>query len=169
MTENRIHWADAARGMAIVLVALHHAVIYAGTFNLGNDVWIGVTEVLRTMRMPLFFMAAGLFAVKWVSADWRALFRSKLMLLGWVFALWVVIRWLWMNSIPGADSETGVRQLVLHMVWPLGGWFLFTLAALFVLARATLKIAPAAQLIAAGLLSAAWFSIDGGNLIGNNA
>ncbi|MCC2031844.1 acyltransferase family protein [Microbacterium allomyrinae] len=172
MTENeraRIAWPDAARGMAIVLVVLHHGIIYSFAEGLADPFWVAATEFLRTMRMPLFFMAAGLFAGKWVSGPWRPLFRSKVLLLAWVFALWVAIRWVVLNLIPGEDSETGILQLPLHMLWPIGGWFLFALAIFFVLGRLTKDVPPVWQIVVAGVISAVWFSIDNGNVVGNNA
>ncbi|WP_196215795.1 acyltransferase family protein [Microbacterium sp. ZXX196] len=168
-TNQRIAWPDAARGLAIILVVLHHGIIYAAVEGLVAPFWVAMTEFLRTMLMPLFFMAAGLFAVKWVTGPWRSLFRSKVLLFAWVFVLWVVMRWIVLNLIAGADSETGILQLPLHMVWPIGGWFIFVLAIFFVVARLMKNVPLIAQLLGAGAVSAVWFSIDAGNIVGNNA
>jgi uncharacterized membrane protein YcfT len=162
----RIAWPDAARGMAIVLVVLHHAVIYSDAQGLAPPWWVATTEMLRTMRMPLFFLAAGLFAGKWVTGKWRALFKNKVLLFAWVFVLWVLIRWVVLNLVPGVDSETGIWQLPLHLFWPVGGWFIFVLAIFFVLARLTICVPRALQLATAAAASVLWFALE--DPIGNN-
>jgi uncharacterized membrane protein YcfT len=162
----RIAWPDAARGMAIVLVVLHHAVIYSDAQGLASPWWVATTEMLRTMRMPLFFLAAGLFAGKWVTGEWRALFKNKVLLFAWVFVVWVLIRWVVLNLVPGVDSETGIWQLPLHLLWPVGGWFIFVLAIFFVLARLTIRVPRALQLATATGASVIWFGLQ--DPIGNN-
>jgi uncharacterized membrane protein YcfT len=144
--------------MAIVLVVLHHSIQYGLDAGMIDTHWGGVTEFLRTMRMPLFFMAAGLFAGKWVRTPWRELLRSKVLLLLWVYALWVVIRWLWYLAVPGVDVETGIKALIVHAALPLGGWFIFTLAIFFVIARATNRVPPRLQLAIAAAASLVWFA-----------
>jgi uncharacterized membrane protein YcfT len=152
--------------MAIVLVVLHHAVIYSDAQGLASPWWVATTEMLRTMRMPLFFLAAGLFAGKWVTGKWRALFMNKVLLFAWVFVLWVLIRWVVLNVVPGEDSETGIWQLPLHLLWPVGGWFIFVLAIFFVLARLTIRVPRALQLATAAAASVLWFALQ--DPIGNN-
>ncbi|PXA70025.1 hypothetical protein CTB96_08510 [Cryobacterium arcticum] len=152
--------------MAILLVVLHHAVIYSAVEGLASPGWLVATEMLRTMRMPLFFLAAGLFAGKYVTGTWRGLFQKKIMLFAWVFVLWVIIRWIILNLIPGIDSETGILQLPLHLFWPVGGWFIFVLAIYFALAKLSVRISKPIQLVSAGLASLLWFALD--DPIGNN-
>ncbi|WP_130176313.1 acyltransferase family protein [Cryobacterium sp. SO1] len=164
--QQRIQWPDAARGMAIVLVVFHHAIIYSAAEGLAAPGWLAATEMLRTMRMPLFFLAAGLFAGKYVTGRWRSVFQKKILLFAWVFVLWVIVRWTVLNLIPGVDSETGILQLPLHLVWPVGGWFIFVLAIYFVLARCSVGIPTSIQLAVAGVASLLWFALD--DPIGNN-
>lgn len=154
----RIAWPDAARGIAIILVVLHHAIQYAFEAHLVAVPWLEATNFLKTMRMPLFFMTAGLFAGKWMLKPWRDLLKSKVMLLVWVYSLWVVIRWAWFNLIPGDDIESGPLALVVHLVLPNGGWFLAALAIFFVIARATVSVNRYLQLGVAAALSIVWFS-----------
>ncbi|MCS5735586.1 acyltransferase family protein [Herbiconiux daphne] len=164
----RIPWPDAARGLAIALVVFHHAIQFTGEAGLSEPVWGILTEFLRTMRMPLFFMAAGLFAGKWVLvAPWRDMLRSKVLLFVWVFAIWVLIRWGTFNLIPRQNEESGWLNLVLHFfIWPLGGWFILALAIFFVVAKATARVDPRIQLAVAALFALIWF---GGEYFDNRA
>lgn len=163
----RIAWPDAARGLAIALVVLHHSIQFTGEAGLAVPIWDTLTEFLRTMRMPLFFMAAGLFAGKWTRAPWRDLFRSKILLFGWVFAIWVVIRWGAFNLIPRESEESGILNLVLHFfIWPIGGWFILVLGIFFIVARLTAKVDRRIQLAVAAAISLVWFS---GFTTGNRA
>ena len=163
----RIAWPDAARGLAITLVVLHHAIQFTGEAGLAVPAWDALTEFLRTMRMPLFFMAAGLFAGKWTRAPWRDLFRSKILLFAWVFAIWEVIRWGTFNLIPRESEESGILNLVLHFfIWPIGGWFILVLGIFFIVARLTARLDRRIQLAAAAAISIVWFS---GFTTGNRA
>jgi uncharacterized membrane protein YcfT len=163
----RIAWPDAARGLAITLVVLHHAIQFTGDAGLAVPAWDGLTEFLRTMRMPLFFMAAGLFAGKWTRAPWRDLFRSKILLFAWVFAIWEVIRWGAFNLIPRESEESGILNLVLHFfIWPVGGWFVLVLGIFFLVARLTVRVDRRIQLAVAAAISIVWFS---GFTTGNRA
>lgn len=162
---DRIAWPDAARGMAIVLVVLHHAVLQTVEIGLAEPEWSWITEGLRTMRMPLFFMAAGLFASKWIQhRSWGEMLQNKVLLLLWVFALWVPIRWAWLNLIPGFDPDETLRGLIVRFFAPTGGWFLVALAVFFIVAKATRRIQPVWQLAAASVVSATFFAIYVGNV-----
>ncbi len=94
----RLRWPDAARGLAILLVVVLHATRALGDLDLtgawGTVLagWDRVNAALGTMRMPLFFAVAGLFAGKWVRGPWRALLASKVALFAWLLLLWPFVR-----------------------------------------------------------------------------
>lgn len=154
----RVTWADTAKGIAIVLVVLHHAaqrLLYDGLAAPG---WLYATEMLRTLRMPLFFLVAGLFAAKWLMKPWAELGRAKLLLFGWVFALWTAITWLVMNLEPGgAAFRNGASDLVREFAWPEGVWFLYALAIFFVMAKVTGRAPVPVQMALAAAAATAWF------------
>ncbi len=111
------------------------------------------------MRMPLFFMAAGLFAGKWVmQKTWREMLGNKVLLLLWVFALWVPIRWAWLRIIPGYDDDEALSRLISRFILPNGGWFLLALAVFFIIAKATARVDPRIQLGAAAAVSIIFLS-----------
>ena len=156
----RLRWADTGRGTAIALVVLLHASSWVGGSGLADDLWKDASTVLASMRMPLFFVLSGLFAAKWLQADWRSLLRVKVLLFLWVFGVWSVIATL---AFPvGLTSEhkpigvTGlIKGLLLSPVEPrFELWFIWALALFFLVARATRRIPPVVQLSVAAVLSA---------------
>lgn len=156
----RVGWVDVAKGIAILLVVVFHAVQATTSLGIDHPAWLYCATALKTLRMPLFFLTAGLFARGWIERPWRRLLRDKVLLFVWVFLLWSVIRFTALSLDPeGRSVETGSITLLFKLaVWPQGGWFLYALAIFFVLARVTRRVDPRIQLAAAGLVSAVWFS-----------
>lgn len=155
----RIAWVDAARGLAIVLVVIYHAAQQAVLRDLSDPAWMTWMQFLRTLRMPLFFVAAGLFAAKWLRRPWGDLLRSKVAVLLWAYAVWAVIRFGILSLAPGESAETGsLYKLIDRAWWPQAGWFLYVLALYFILAKLTQRIPVAVQLAVAAVLSAVWLS-----------
>lgn len=162
-------WPNAARALAITLVVLHHSVQYSVSSGIAPEWWDWTTEMLRTLRMPLFFMAAGLFAGKWATQSWPSLLRSKIMVLMWVYVLWVFVRAAWFYIVPGGGVREAapITELLARIVWPLPGWFLFTLAGLFLILRLTYSTSQRWQIVSlviAAVVSALWL---GGVSVGN--
>lgn len=156
----RLEWVDSARGLAILLVVVFHAVQTTTTMGIDHPQWVYWVEALRTLRMPLFFLAAGLFAGKWVRGSWPALLRAKVLLFVWLFLLWAVIRFVALSLDPaGRSAETGSLYMLLRVLWVPGvGWFIYVLALFFVVARATRQLDPRLQVAAAALVSGIWFA-----------
>jgi uncharacterized membrane protein YcfT len=158
-TSARLAWPDAARGLAIGLVVLYHATNW--TWSTGYEVSVlrDVNETLRSLRMPLFFAVAGMFAAKWTTVPWSRLARGKLLFFAWVFVLWEPISLL-VRLVTGyyqaADADWGT--LAHDLAWsPLVPrselWFIWTLAAFFVIARALRRVPVPVQLVAAAGVS----------------
>jgi uncharacterized membrane protein YcfT len=150
-----------------VLVVLYHSVLYLRQQDLADAHWGPAMEILRSMRMPLFFAAAGLFAGKWAVAKWRDVLHAKVALFAWVFVVWVVIRWIWYNLDRFQTVEDGIGTLFLRLVWPTGGWFIYTLAIFFLLLKLTNRAPAWLQLAAAGIVSV--FALSGVIGVGNHA
>lgn len=156
----RIAWADTARGIAISLVALYHASNWLFGAGLPVDGWQEANLVLATLRMPLFFVVAGLFATKWLTASWGDLWRSKLVLFIWVFLVWEVIGTFTLQlGLITKDQCCGVADSVLGVllspVMPrFELWFIWALAIFFTVAKLTRRLDPRIQLVVAGIASA---------------
>jgi uncharacterized membrane protein YcfT len=112
---------------------------------------------VATLRMPLFFCLAGMFARKWEEMPWRTLLRSKVALLAWVFIVWQVIGELVIFAGLSVVAERpsarlAIRDVLLSPIFPrLELWFLWALALFFITIRATRRAAPWLRLsLAAG-------------------
>jgi uncharacterized membrane protein YcfT len=160
----RVVWIDTARGLAIVLVVLIHAVDWIEETSIRIPGWVDVNEVLSTLRMPLFFACAGILAGKWVMAGWADLLSRKVTFLVWVYLLWQPV-----GSLVAlvAARFTGDELTLVRMIGSLALtpfrprfelWFLWALALFFVLARASARIPRGPQLLVAAAGSALWFS-----------
>ncbi|MBL0885573.1 acyltransferase family protein [Myceligenerans indicum] len=157
---SRLAWADAARGLAICLVVLYHSTNWTAATGYDVSFLREFDEPLRSLRMPLFFMVAGMFATKWVAASWSTLLRGKIFWFAWVFVLWepvsLVIRLsTGYYEVAGADWSTLAGDLAWSLLIPRSElWFIWTLAAFFVLARLLRPVPVRVQLLAAAVVSA---------------
>jgi uncharacterized membrane protein YcfT len=161
----RVEWVDTGRGLAIILVALYHAARWLSRAGFDTEGWQVLNDVLSSLRMPLFFTLAGLFAQKWLVARWRDLLRSKLLLFAWVFCVWEVIGSA--TFVLGSASngrrvslwDTAVSLLWSPLVPKLELWFIWALALFFVLAKLTRVVTPWAQLAIAAAVAAVALSL----------
>jgi len=160
----RLVWIDTARGLAIVLVVLLHATDWIQETAINIQPWDDMNEVINTLRMPLFFMCAGILATKWLYAAWADLIAKKAFFLGWLYLLWQVVGSL--EAIVAAQI-TGDRLTPLRMLVSLASspvrprfelWFIWALALFFLLARYCSRFPLGPQLSAAGLVAAVAFS-----------
>lgn len=144
----RVEWVDAAKGLSILLVVLFHATLVDGTPPDSGPWWV-INAVFSTLRMPLFFLAAGLFAASALRRTWPDLLRGRVLLLVYLYVLWVTLRQLVLGLVEGSLDLTWRSFLVpeSHM------WFLAVLAVFFVAARALRPVPVPVQLGAAALVS----------------
>lgn len=156
----RLGWVDTGRGLAIALVALYHAGNWLAKTPLDVQLWRDFSTVVSSLRMPLFFLLAGLFAPKWLDSSWSSLVRSKTLLFWWVFLVWTAIGTLvYPLGLAAGGQRTGLRDqvegLLLAPVLPrFELWFIWALSLFFLLAKATRRVDPRWQLAATGVLSA---------------
>jgi uncharacterized membrane protein YcfT len=152
-------WVDAAKGLSILLVVVHHAVSYLQVAGLAPAPVLAGNEALASLRMPLFFLAAGLFVAGPLAAPWRTLLHKRVAFFLYLYLLWTVIRFAFFATLvpPGVDPNDSANVMALAWALLLPGpsmWFLYALA-LFAVAGKLLRRVPAAwQLGVAGVLSA---------------
>ncbi|PRY18098.1 acyltransferase family protein [Kineococcus rhizosphaerae] len=156
----RLSWIDTARGAAIVLVMVHHAVLFAGAEGLAHHGWTAVDETLRLLRMPLFFFLSGLLAVRAVHRPWPDLLRRRITGDLWVYLLWATAAFTVFTLVPyhrdplPAGPRGWLEQTLL--LPGNGAWYLLALA-LYLLAGRLLRTVPTRLLLpAAALVSAAF-------------
>jgi uncharacterized membrane protein YcfT len=156
MAEARQSWVDAVKGLTISLVVLHH--VYAGV---QADMPIpaalpALSLVLFTLRMPLFFCIAGLFAIKAIQGPWRGIVESKVLHFAYLYLIWGVISVLCRYYLSSFAHHQVSPMSLFSLAWnpPLTLWFIYVLTLSFVIARATRGIAPALQIALAMACSA---------------
>ena len=155
--KSRLDWVDAAKGAAVLLVVLTHAYAYARVLGADNAVWQLVNDVGSLMRMPLFFLLSGLFAASWMRRSWGELLRGKVLLLMWVYAVWVVIRFVFFALVPNLvapNESAALWRLLIQAIWSsTPTWFLYALALFFVAGKALRGVDPRLQIAVAALVS----------------
>lgn len=161
MTTPRLAWADAAKGFAIIGVVLLHVVgkhfVVADWPARGFAVWMDILDVLRPIRIPLFFLISGFFATRAIARPWRTMLRRNSLNLYYLYVLWLVIQTAIFHALPRIDTAVAESpvQFVKQLVYsPSNLWFLFALAVFFVAVK-LLRTVPVLALVAAGLLSTA--------------
>ncbi len=152
----RIAWLDAAKGLSILLVVLHHAFMAAEQVGEGWWAYERLNALFKPVRMPLFFLIAGMMAGRSLGQRWSALLGGRVAMLLYLYGLWTVIGWLYFRYVDPNDGYLLGQhrsQLVTMWVVPLGGqWFLWLLAIFLLFARA---VAPVRSLVALLLICGA--------------
>ncbi|NYD68418.1 acyltransferase family protein [Agromyces atrinae] len=169
---SRLDWVDTGRGTAILLVVLFHSINWL--LEAGFDVagWQTASAFIASLRLPLFFMLAGLFAQKWLTAPWPKLWSTKLSLYVWVYALWSVIATFTFMLGLNLQGQEGnyLYQLVYLVAAPVSPrfelWFIWALALFFAGAKLIRRVPPWIQLSLAAILSIVAMSIEGFGGIG---
>ncbi|WP_272027020.1 acyltransferase family protein [Kocuria rosea] len=168
LSTSRVDWADTAKGIAILVVALHHTVIFLNDADLLSGPWVQANNAFQSFRMPLFFAAAGLFAASALRGAWGRLWTRRLALLVWVFAVWTLVRFGFFLVIPNENrpQETALLTLLLAPVDPSNGmWFLHALVIFFVVAKLMYgRLDYRVQLGAAAALSMVVLTVPGTSL-----
>jgi uncharacterized membrane protein YcfT len=155
----RLDWVDAAKGMAILLVVLHHAVWFLESSGQAPAAVVEVNSALASLRMPLFFLASGLFAAGPLALPWRTLLHKRVAFFLYLYLLWTLIRFTFFATLvpEGVDPDGSANPSVL--LWALllpgpGLWFLYALALFAVIGKLVRRVPVPVQLAAAGVLSA---------------
>lgn len=161
---------DAARLGALVVVMFGHCALLLATIDSGG-VWIGnllgavpalapVTWIVQVM--PLFFLAGGAAGAygwhpgtawgTWLFTRAQRLCRPVF----WYLAVWAAALAA-VRVLLGADSADALGRESVALLWFLG---VYLIALAFVPALTHLRTGPAAGLLVAALLAAAW-AVDG--------
>ena len=112
-TPTRLSWIDTVKGLAIVLVVLHHAAVLAAAKNWSGDQLNTLTDALLTVRMPLFFAMSGFFFLRRVDRPWSWQLRNRAGPFLWLYVLWTVLWVLAFHVTPGSanpNTNWGMRH-----------------------------------------------------------
>lgn len=156
---HRLGWVDAAKGMSILLVVLHHTVWYMQRSGQAPAAVVAANEALASLRMPLFFVASGLFAAAPLAASWRMVLHKRVAFFLYLFAVWTIIRFTFFATVvpPEVDPDDSANPVEFALSLLLPGpsmWFLYALAVYAVAAKLMRPLPVWLQLGATGLLSA---------------
>ena len=149
-------WIDSARGLAIVLVVLFHAVINLDLVGLAGP-WSRLAYTLDTFRMPLFFFLAGLLAPALLARPLRTVLRTRCLNLIYLYVLWCLLLGTFRALLPHPPPEA-FASLALVLIEPnVYLWFLYTLC-LFTLVGWLTQRLPAWLVVGTALICSAVFA-----------
>ncbi|MEO3807560.1 acyltransferase [Sphaerisporangium sp. B11E5] len=158
----RLVWADAVKGVCIVLVVLWHVVVkdyLRVDWRVAVPVpggWGALGDGLLTLRMPLFFTVSGMLAAGAFLRPWGAVARSRVGRFLYLYLLWAAIHTVLLGFAPGFDTGRahGPAEFVTQVLFtPPNVWYLYALALYFTVAK-LLRRVPAPVLIGAALVLA---------------
>ena len=158
-TTARLDWVDAAKGLSILLVVLHHVVWYMQRSAQAPAAVVMANEALASLRMPLFFLASGLFVAGPLAASWRTVLHKRVALFVYLYVVWTVIRFTFFATLvpPAVDPDDSANPVALAWALLLPGpsmWFLYALAVFAVVAKLLRPVPVWLQLGVTAVLSA---------------
>jgi uncharacterized membrane protein YcfT len=157
-------WADATKGLCVVLVVVYHVIwlhLVVIDWNVSlpaTQAWSAFVNALLPMRMPLYFTISGMFAANAVARPWGTVARSRIAKFAYLYVLWLAIHQAVVAVLPVPFEER------VHTVWdfveqltisPTTVWYLFALVVYFVIAKVVRKAPMWPVLVLALALSAA--------------
>lgn len=141
---SRAQWADTAKALSIVLVVLAHAFGFLSLPEItvppaAQSAWQAGMTAITPIRVPLFFLVSGFFAVNAIQRPWAKLLSTRVANSLWTYALWLVIIVLVFTLLltppDGVDyTFAGLPQQLLMPVNHI--WYLWALPVYLVIARA---------------------------------
>jgi uncharacterized membrane protein YcfT len=153
----RLAWVDLVKGVAICLVVLHHATQELEQVAAVPSVLLRLDEQLASFRMPLFFLASGLFAARTLTSAWDVVWRRRVLFFAWVYVLWSVVQHVAVRALPSAtpgDDPTRLLDLLVGLVHPSTVlWFLYALAVFSIVVRAAHRVPPGLHLLLAAVVA----------------
>lgn len=160
---HRVEWADAAKGVCIVLVVLWHVIVkdyQQIDWHLGvpvSGLWGTLGEQFLPLRMPLFFTISGVFAANAAQRPWRVVARSRIARFLYLYVVWLLIHTAILAAAPELPTDRATSALGLLeqlTITPSNLWYLYALALYFTIAKATRRVPRALVLVPAAVLSA---------------
>lgn len=143
MVRNRLGWADAAKGVSIVLVVMMHATLSTQE-ALGAVGWLDpVVAFARPFRVPAFFLVAGYFFAPLLARPVAEVSERRLSRYLYIFLLWTLVLLVAKGGfLAFAGPWDAVRWAALALIEPHGSlWFIHALA-LFSVMMVLLRGAP---------------------------
>ncbi|MBA4018975.1 MAG: hypothetical protein C0483_17540 [Pirellula sp.] len=144
-SNDRLNWADCARGIGIILVVLGHVnagLIGAHMTGEYGPALSAANKFIYTFHMALFFVAAGLFAPRSVRKAPREYWSDKLGGLLYPYLIWSVIQLGFQRAFSGqtntAPNASGFAAILYEPTMQF--WFLYCLLIAQVLYRVLTRL-----------------------------
>lgn len=136
----RTGWVDACKGFTITAVVFHHVVSQqAPGSEFYLERWMDWDLQLSLLRLPLFFLVAGLFAGRALTKTWPEFFERKVLHFAYLFTLWSTLLYLVRVLMPylvfGAKSGRLGSIFWIFIRPPQTLWFIYALMWMFLLVR----------------------------------
>lgn len=167
----RLVWADAARGICMILVVLvhvHHKYYLHLDWEVSlpiERIWSAVHLVLTPLRIPLFFAVSGMLAASAIAKQWRDVAFSRVAEPAYLYVLWITLAIAVYTVLGSSIDELYVRSvqdfLGVIFVPSSSLWYLYALPLYFVCAKALRSIPLPFVLVMAGLVSVGAYSFAG--------
>jgi threonine dehydratase len=156
--EGRLAWADGVKAFSIVLVVVGHAIGFMIAANpatpaQASSIWYTFALAIVPIRVPLFFVISGYFAVQAIARPWRSSFRRRIGDTAWTYALWLAFLVAFFTCVlpfPLAEPDYVWPEYLAQLLVPVNHlWYLWALVAYFVIAKASIRINRNVTLIVA--------------------
>lgn len=146
----RMHWIDFAKALAIVLVVFYHVggagmdILFPNPSGPGSIFWTNFNTIFLPLRMPLFFVAAGILANAAMARPWNAVVGPRILTLIWPYILWTVAFACiaWAAYRPEDPFGYVLGRLAGLPFAQAGYWFLPVLSLFFIMAKLLRRWAP---------------------------
>jgi len=158
MSQGRVAWADAAKGLSIILVVYGHAVDGVDA-DIPLEPWLfdSIMKPFGHFRMPLFFFVTGLFAAFSVRRDWHRFVDRTILHLVYVFIVWNILQYAArLAFLAYANHPIDPAAILWFPLFPINvTWFIWALIAYYLLLKLCRDLPLALVVAAAAILAAA--------------
>lgn len=143
----RALWPDLARGATVLLVVAMHLMylqlvpLLHGT---AATVWHKpIVDWTTPLRMPLFFVVSGYLSARMLQRSWRAGISGRIAPRAYLYVVWLAITaaTLWGFAAWDGEDYDAWGYFVSELWQPTGVlWYIWALAAFFLVAKATQRL-----------------------------
>ncbi len=139
MTNKRVSWIDAAKGIGIILVVYGH--VARGVFNAGLyqeqqlKIYHLIDNIIYSFHMPLFFFLSGLFFLRSFNKRGPRLILNKIDTIFYPYLIWSIIYGLMEIALSQyTNGNTSFGDLIGILWLPIIAhfWFLYALLLIFI-------------------------------------
>lgn len=125
----RLAWADAAKGLSIMLVVMMYAAYSVGEDTGGIGILHYIIGFATPFRMPEFFLISGLFLNKVIDRPWARYADRRAVHYLYFYLVWMVIHILIKTALAQGAPGEAASLIVTSLVEPYGVlWFIYVLA-----------------------------------------